>query len=78
MPMYDFENTKTKERFTELMSYADKLQYLEDNPDIKSIFLSAPSVGDNTRSALKKPDNGFRDVLKEVQKAHPINNINTF
>jgi hypothetical protein len=78
MPTYDFENSKTEERFTKLMSYADKLQYLEDNPDIKSIILSAPSVGDNTRSGSTKPDNGFRDVLKEVQKAHPINNINTF
>jgi len=78
MPMYDFENSKTEQRFTKLMSYADKLQFLEENPDIKSIIITAPSVGDSHRMGLKKPDNGFRDVLKEVQKAHPINNINTF
>jgi hypothetical protein len=78
MPTYDFEHKKTKERHTKMMSYTDKLQYLEDNPDLTSIILVAPSLGDSHRLGLKKPTDGFRDVLREVQKAHPINNINTF
>ena len=52
--------------------------FRDDNPHLKSIITGAPSIGDPIRLGLKKPDDGFRDVLKNVQHHHKKDNINTW
>ena len=80
MPTYSFRDNNTQETFDRRMSYDDKLKFLEENPHIDSILTSAPGIGDPVRLCLRKPDQGFRDVLKNIKsnKAYSNNKINDF
>lgn len=82
MPNYTFLNTKTDEQFDESMSIADKEKYLKKNKHIIQLILSAPLLADPTRVGLKKPEDGFRDLLKEIKKKNSKglskSNINTW
>lgn len=82
MPSYTFLNTESGEVFTTIMSIAEREDYLKANPHIQQQLISAPALGDSIRLGLKKPDNGFRDRLKEIKKAHSRgitrSTINTF
>lgn len=55
-------------------------QYLKDNPDMEQMINGFPGIGYNT--VTKKPDDGFRDVLREIKKNNSKgftkSNINTF
>lgn len=70
MPLYSFRNTETNEEFTLLISYAEKGRYLSENSNIQSIITRAPAIGDAVRLGKVKPDEGFRDRLREIKKAH--------
>ena len=78
MPTYTFENTKTKEFIEVSMKIADLDQYKLDNPHMQQRIVRPPSIGDAHRLGLKKPDDGFRDVLRNVQHHHKKDNINTW
>jgi hypothetical protein len=82
MPSYTFLNTDSGEVFTTIMSIAEREDYLKANPHIQQQLISAPALGDSIRLGLKKPDNGFRDRLKEIKKAHSKgitkSTVNTF
>ncbi len=79
MPTYDFRNKKTNEQFEKFMSISAKELFLAENPDIEQI-LQAP--GFNYSGVDKKPDAGFRDILKEIRSKHDKrftrSTINTF
>jgi hypothetical protein len=54
----------------------DKDGYLSDNPDLESI-MGAPSLVYSPTG--KKPDDGFRDLLRKVKSGSGRrNSINTF
>ena len=78
MPVYSMKNTETQEEFEITLKYTDLEQYLNDNTNIKQIFKRFPGTGDPMRLGLKKPDDGFRDVLRNVQHHHKKDSINTF
>lgn len=80
MPLYSFRDTNTSETFDRMMSYDSKLKFLEENPHIESIITSAPALGDSVRLGLRKPDQGFRDVLNNMKtnKSYSGNKINDF
>lgn len=82
MPTYRFENKNTKEEWTEFMSISEMEKFLADNPHVEQLVNGAPLIADPMRiqgTSVSKPSNGFRDVLKEVQKAHPLSTgVNTF
>jgi len=81
-PSYTFLNTDTGETFTEIMSISEREEYLKANPHINQQIVSAPSLADPIRLGLRKPDDGFRDRLKEIKKAHSRgltkSSVNTF
>ncbi len=78
MPTYTFENTLTGEVFEEFMSISAREEYLVANPHLKTIITQAPPIGDPHRLGLKKPDAGFRDVLKNIKSHHKRSKINTW
>jgi hypothetical protein len=78
MPTYTFEDINTGERQDQFMKISELDTFRDDNPHLKSIITGAPSIGDPIRLGLKKPDDGFRDVLKNVQHHHKKDNINTW
>ena len=79
MPTYAFRNKKTDEQFEKFMSISAKEQYLAENQDIEQV-LQVPAF--NYSGVEKKPDAGFRDVLKEIRSKHDQrftrSTINTF
>jgi len=78
MPIYSMQNKETQEEFEVTLRYSELEEYLKDNPNIKQIFTKFPAMGDSVRLGLRKPDDGFRDVLRNVQHHHKKDSINTF
>jgi hypothetical protein len=78
MPIYSIMNTDTEEVYEVNMKFADLEHYLKDNPNLTQVFNRFPSLGDSVRLGLRKPDDGFKDVLKNVKHHHRRNSINTW
>ena len=77
MPNYSFRNKDTGEEFVEWMSMSQLDTYLAENQNIQQI-LTPIAMADPTRLGLHKPDNAFRDRLKEIKKAHRRSTVNTW
>lgn len=80
MPYYKFKDTKTGKEWEDFMSISERTKYLEENPHIEQLVHGIPpKVSDPMRvmgTTVSKPNDGFRDVLKEVQKRHPLGKVN--
>jgi len=81
MPTYSFKNKNTGEEFDEIMSINKLDQYKLDNPHLEQL-LGTPPIGDPVRLGMKKPDDTFRDILKQIKKNNDSkrvrSTINTF
>lgn len=77
MPTYSFKNIETNEVFERILSMSERETYLKENPHVKQIITVAPSIGDSVRLGIRKPDQGFREVLQKA-KVHKHNTINDF
>lgn len=79
MPTYKFLNTETNEEYEEFMSISELERTLKENPHITQLVHGAPGI---SSGVSKKPDSGFRDLLKEIKKSHSKgiskSTINTF
>ncbi len=67
MPTYSFLDTTTNETFTTVMTMAEREEFLSNNPNIQQ-QLATPSF--SRTAAIGKPDDGFRDRLREIKKTH--------
>ena len=78
MPTYIMHLKGTKHYQQEFMSISEMEHWLEKNPDWE-VSPSAPSIISGTS---KKPDDGFRDMLKQIKKNNSRgiskSNIETF
>lgn len=68
MPTYRFLNNQTNEEYEEFMSISLLEGYLRDNPHLTQLVNGAPMI--HSGSGLKKPEQGFRDLLKDMKKKH--------
>jgi hypothetical protein len=79
MPIYSVMDRNTNEVFEVNMKFTEFEQYLKENSDnIKQVFTKFPATGDPVRLGKVKPDDGFRDVLRNVRHHHKKDSINTF
>lgn len=79
MANYTFYDTKSKKEFDITMPISELDEYKALNPHLEQRIKTAPSIADPTRMGLRKPDAGFRDVLKRIKKASGRNNtVNTW
>ena len=82
MPTYRFHNEDTGEEFEEFMMISELDSYLKNNPNLTQMLNGVPGIGDSVRLGMKKPDNGFRDVLREIKKRNSRgiskSTVNTF
>jgi hypothetical protein len=78
MPLYTIMNTQTDELFEVNMKYDDFQKHLSENSHLKQVFTKFPAVGDPIRLGKRRPDDGFRDVLKNVSHHHKKNIINSW
>jgi hypothetical protein len=74
MPTYTFLDTTTNEQQDDRMSIADKEAYLEANPHIRQVPVGFAGIGDSSR--LRKPDDSFRDILRNIKKEHSGSKVN--
>ena len=78
MPTYNFRNKETGEEIEISMKISELDEYKQTNPHLEQFLTSPPSLGDSIRLGIRKPDQGFREVLSKAKEAHPKGNINTF
>lgn len=78
MPIYSVMNKDTEEVFEVNMKFTEFEQYLKDNTNLTQVFTKFPALGDPVRLGKRKPDDGFRDVLKTVSSHHKKNVINSW
>ena len=71
MPVYDFINTKTGKKFTDMMSIADKEEYLKKNKHIKQGVGKINIVSGVMGVGNMKTDGGWKDMLSRIGDAHP-------
>lgn len=57
------------------MKMSEYDQFKIDNPHLHRTFTMAPPLKYNNHG---KPDDSFRDVLRQIKKAHPKGDVNTF
>jgi hypothetical protein len=68
MPTYKFLNNDTGEEHEEFMSISALDEYLKNNSQITQLVNGAPAI--SSGRGMRKPDNGFRDLLKDMKKKH--------
>jgi len=65
MPTYKFLNNDTGEEYEEFMSMSELDEHLKTNPNVTQLVSGAPGL---ISTYHKKPDQGFRDVLRKIKK----------
>lgn len=80
MPTYNFINTINNEEFEDFMSISALETFLQENPHIVQLVGGAPMI--HSGRGLQKPDNAFREILREVKKKNSKgisrSTVNTF
>jgi hypothetical protein len=71
MPTYNFRHIHTGEIIEKIMRISEKADFLEANPEYESVILSAPSMADPVSLGVRRPDNGFKEVLQRIDKLTP-------
>lgn len=66
MPTYTFRDKEGKE-WTEVVSISEME---EKEASGIEVLPGAPFIGDIARQGLKKPSEGFRDILRTIKKKH--------
>lgn len=78
MPTYCFRNRETGEESEAFMTISALEKYKNEHPEL-DIIIGTTNIVSGTNT---KPDQGFRDVLKEIKKKHDArwtrSTINTF
>ena len=78
MPTYNFRDKITGNIIEQFMSIKAMEQFLIDNPQYETYHDTPPQLGDAIRMGLKKPDDAFRDKLKDIKNKHRRSVVNTF
>jgi hypothetical protein len=69
VPTYLFKNKDTGEQWEEFMGISAADKYLVENPHIERLVNGFPGMSSGVMNGAKsKPDEGFRDVLREIKK----------
>ena len=75
MPTYPVRNTKTGEEKELHMTMKEYMAWKEENPDWDKDWQAG--VGGHMYGTPKM-DDGFKEVMSKVQKAHPGANLSRF
>ena len=71
MPIYTFENTKTKKVYDEMMTISEMEEYLKKNKHIKQRVTRINIASGVMGAGSLKTDNGWNDNLQRIAEAHP-------
>ena len=76
MPIYVFKNTETEEVFEKYMSLSSREEYLKENPHIITQITAPAPMMDPVALGVRKPDQGFKEVLQRVHNLTPGSQLN--
>lgn len=71
MPTYTFKDSTTNEYFEEVMSYDEKVRFLDECPWITSVLDGLNIVAGVGASTRIKNDDGWNETLQKIGEAHP-------
>ena len=75
MPTYDFENTKTGEVTTEMMSIAELDDFKAKNPHMKQLITKVNISSGVVGVGRMRNDDGWREMQSRIAEAHPQSNF---
>ena len=70
MPTYTFENVKTGEEHTELMTIAEMESYLKKNKNISQVLMPINIIA-GVSGITHKNDQGWKETLSKIAEANP-------
>ena len=68
MPIYNFRNKQTGEITEVSLRISELDKYKEDNPDLESVILSAPSLTSGHKSARQLAGSEWNNMLSNIKK----------
>ena len=74
MPEYTFENVKTGEVKTIILSMSEREEFLQENPEYQQIFTQM-NIGDHVRLGVTKPKQDFQELMGRIKKANPYGKL---
>jgi hypothetical protein len=69
MPLYDFLDMENNEVFEAFFKFAEKDEFLKDNPNVKQVILKPPMIVSGVGGV--KTDDAFQDLLKKMASENP-------
>lgn len=83
MPNYQYRCEKCQNYFEKVKSFSTMYEP-EQEPcaecgelAVKKVILTAPTLGDSVRLGIRRPDDGFKEVLQKIHEKVPGSNINS-
>ena len=75
--IYTFLNTETQQVEEHSMRMSEYDEFKEKNPHLDRYHepCRGPAMGDSVRLGIRKPDNGFREVLSKISDANYKSNL---
>ena len=70
MPTYTFENVKTGEEHTELMTIAEMESYLKKNKNIRQVLMPINIIA-GVSGITHKNDQRWKETLSKIAEANP-------
>jgi len=75
MPMYHFKNKTTEEIIEPFVPSSEYDEFVKElGDDWERVWISAPSLVSQQGSTLSKTSDGWKEVLKRINKSAPGNN----
>jgi hypothetical protein len=75
--IYTFLNTETQQIEEHSMRMSEYDEFKEKNPHLDRYHEPGrgPAMGDSVRLGIRRPDNGFREVLSKISDANYKSNL---
>jgi len=76
MPLYEFRNKETGEVVEKFMTMSSREEYLKENPNMETVISGGSHFIDPVRLGVRKPDQGFKEVLQRIHEKTPGSQLN--
>ena len=84
MPLYSYKCNHCSHEFETVLKIAEMHQPSQEpcpscglTGHVIKTILGAPSLGDSVRLGIRKPDQGFKEVMQKIHANNPGSNLNT-
>jgi hypothetical protein len=67
---------KTNEIIEKFMSMSSREEYLKENPNMETVISGGANFIDPVRLGIRKPDQGFKEVLQRIHEKTPGSQLN--